>query len=148
MVDAELNDIVGHATTYMATRISSRIKLTTILAPRQLPVMACAPLFEWVMENLIKNAFDAMEGTGNITVTTGADNINAFIEVEDTGKGIPRKNYKTVFNPGFTTKKRGWGLGLALAKRIIEQYHRGAIYVKTSTPGRGTTFRITLPLTH
>ena len=109
--------------------------------------MACAPLFEWVMENLIKNAVDAMDGRGSITVTTGRDHSRAFIEVADTGKGIPRKNHKTVFQPGYTTKSRGWGLGLALARRIVEQYHRGSIFVKSSTPGRGTTFRIEVPLT-
>jgi signal transduction histidine kinase len=87
-----------------------------------------------------------MEGHGSITVTAFDEKGTAIIEVEDTGKGISRKNFKTVFNPGFTTKTRGWGLGLTLAKRIIEQYHLGKIYVKTSTPGGGTTFRIELPL--
>ena len=144
---ADLNSIVGNATTYMATRISDRISLDARLCDRQLPVLACAPLFEWVMENLIKNAVDAMDGSGSITVTTGADHARAFIEVADTGKGIPRKNFKTVFQPGYTTKKRGWGLGLALARRIVAQYHRGAIFVKSSAPGVGTTFRIELPLT-
>lgn len=143
---ADLNTIVGNAATYMATRISGRISLEAHLCDRRLPVMACAPLFEWVMENLIKNAVDAMDGSGSITVTTGADHSRAFIEVADTGKGIPRKNFKTVFQPGYTTKKRGWGLGLALARRIVAQYHRGSIFVKASTPGRGTTFRIELPL--
>ena len=98
------------------------------------------------MENLIKNAVDAMEGSGSITVTTFAENSMACVTVTDTGKGIPRKNHKTVFNPGYTTKKRGWGLGLALAKRIIGQYHGGRIFVERSEPGRGTTFRINLPL--
>jgi len=144
---ADLNTIVGNATTYMATRISDRITLDARLCDRPLPVRACAPLFEWVMENLIKNAVDAMDGAGSITVTTGADHARAFIEVTDTGKGIPRKNFKTVFQPGYTTKKRGWGLGLALARRIVAQYHRGSIYVKSSVPGRGTTFRIEIPLT-
>jgi signal transduction histidine kinase len=110
-----------------------------------LPVMMSAPLFEWVMENLIKNAVDAMEGHGDIHVTAARDNNTAYVEVSDTGKGIARKNFKTVFNPGYTTKKRGWGLGLALAKRIIDQYHRGHIYVKSSSPA-GTTFRVELPL--
>jgi signal transduction histidine kinase len=111
-----------------------------------LPANVSAPLLEWVMENLIKNAVDAMEGSGFINVISGQEKEIAFIEVSDTGKGISRKNLQTVFNPGFTTKKRGWGLGLTLAKRIIETYHRGKIYVKTSTPGVGTTFRIELPL--
>lgn len=86
-----------------------------------------------------------MEGSGAITVTTGIDKGRGFIEVADTGKGILRKNFKNVFNPGYTTKKRGWGLGLTLAKRIIEQYHSGKIFVKSSEPGRGTTFRIEIP---
>ena len=146
MAVTDLNTIVGGAVVYMQTRVSGRIALTWQPAPKTLPVMACAPLFEWVMENLIKNAVDAMEGHGNITVTTGCDAANAFIEVADTGKGISRKNFKTVFTPGFTTKKRGWGLGLTLAKRIIAEYHGGDIYVKTSTPGVGTTFRIDVPL--
>ena len=103
-------------------------------------------LFEWVMENLTKNAVDAMEGNGTIEITTGREKDKAFIEVRDTGKGIQRKNFKTVFHPGYTTKKRGWGLGLTLVKRIIEEYHGGHIYVKESEIGRGTTFRIDLPL--
>ena len=142
----DLNTIVGGAVGYMQTRVSGRIALAWQPATDALPVMACAPLFEWVMENLIKNAVDAMEGYGNITVTTGRDAAHAFIEVADTGKGIARKNFKTVFTPGFTTKKRGWGLGLTLAKRIIAEYHGGDIYVKASTPGVGTTFRIDVPL--
>ncbi len=146
MESADLNEVVARATGYMQTRISSRINLTVSLADRPLDVEMSAPLFEWVMENLIKNAVDAMEGSGSITVTTFAENNRACVTVADTGKGIPRKNHKTVFNPGFTTKKRGWGLGLALAKRIVEQYHGGRIYVSWSEPLKGTTFRIELPL--
>ena len=145
MVSADINAIVSGATTYMSTRISKRISLSTTLAPEPVEVMACAPLFEWVMENLIKNAVDAMDGSGSISVTVGSDDSVAYVEVADTGKGIARKNFKSVFQPGYTTKSRGWGLGLALAKRIIAQYHGGAIYVKSSTPGRGTTFRVELP---
>ena len=104
------------------------------------------PLLEWVLENLIKNAVDAMEADGSIAVSTGSGGLAAWIEVRDSGKGISRKNFKKVFSPGFTTKKRGWGLGLTLAKRIVEQYHQGRIYVKTSVPGQGTTFRIEIPL--
>jgi K+-sensing histidine kinase KdpD len=146
MEDEDLNNVVAHAAGYMSTRISSRISLTVNLATMPLPANVSAPLLEWVMENLIKNAVDAMEGSGFINVISGQEKEIAFIEVSDTGKGISRKNLQTVFNPGFTTKKRGWGLGLTLAKRIIETYHRGKIYVKTSTPGVGTTFRIELPL--
>lgn len=147
MTPTDINATVGAASAYMATRISSRIRLSTHLAEdTDLQAMACAPLFEWVMENLIKNAVDAMDGQGAIDVSTGRDGDVAFIEVADTGKGIARKNFKSVFQPGFTTKSRGWGLGLTLARRIIAQYHRGSIFVKNSVPGRGTTFRIELPL--
>lgn len=147
MEHVNLVDVVTHATSYMATRISGRISLSTDIKYARLPVKACPPLFEWVMENLIKNAVDAMDGAGRIAVEVGLlSPRKAYIDVSDTGKGIPRKNFKTVFNPGFTSKKRGWGLGLTLAKRIIEQYHAGRIFVKNSTPGVGTTFRIELPL--
>lgn len=146
MESENLNDVVTRSASYMSSRISSRISLTINCCDHTLPVKMSAPLFEWVMENLIKNAVDAMEGSGAITVTTDVDRGTAYIEVADTGKGISRKNFKTVFNPGFTTKSRGWGLGLTLAKRIIEQYHSGKIYVRTSEPGVGTTFRIDLPL--
>ena len=104
------------------------------------------PLFEWVMENLTKNAVDAMDGEGRIEISTGTEKNLVYIEIKDTGKGIARKNFKTVFKPGYTTKKRGWGLGLTLVKRIIEEYHGGRIYVKSSEIGQGTTFRIELPL--
>ena len=142
----DLNAVVVHACEYMSTRISRRITLTVNPSPGPVPVNMSAPLFEWVMENLIKNAVDAMEGTGSITVSVGIDGNRGFVTVADTGKGISRKNFKTIFNPGYTTKTRGWGLGLALARRIIDQYHRGHIYVKDSEPNRGTTFRIDLPL--
>ena len=149
MEAADLAALVDQAASYMSSRISPRISLrwNTSDHPAQIPVRASAPLLEWVIENLIKNAVDAMEGSGKITVTTksDADAAHAVIEVSDTGKGIARKNFKTVFNPGYTTKSRGWGLGLTLAKRIIEEYHGGRIFVKDSTPGVGTTFRIELP---
>jgi signal transduction histidine kinase len=104
-----------------------------------------APLFEWVVENLCKNAVDAMGSSGNIAIKIlrGSEG-KVFIDISDTGKGIPRSKIPMVFNPGFTTKKRGWGLGLTLAKRIIETYHKGKIFVKTSEENQGTTFRILL----
>lgn len=145
MTEEDLNSVVTEAVAYMSSRVSPHISLTYSPAPASLNVMVCPPLLEWVIENLIKNAVDAMDGNGSITVRTGSSASGSFIEVSDTGKGIPRKNHKNVFNPGFTTKKRGWGLGLTLAKRIVEEYHRGRIYVKESTPGQGTTFRIDLP---
>lgn len=145
MTDEELNSVVGDAVAYMSTRISPRITLTFTPYDGPVRVLACPPLLEWVIENLIKNAVDAMDGHGSITVTVGNSQLGSSVEVTDTGKGISRKNHKTVFNPGYTTKKRGWGLGLTLAKRIVEQYHRGRIFVKQSAPGVGTTFRIELP---
>ena len=99
-------------------------------------------LFEWVVENLCKNAVDAMEGSGHISLRVADEGEKVSIEVSDTGKGIKKKNIRNVFKPGFTTKKRGWGLGLSLAKRIIEEYHKGRIFVKSSEVDKGTTFRI------
>lgn len=143
---AFINDAVNESLEYMKSRISSRVKLTVNLLKDDCGVMLCLPLFEWVMENLTKNAVDAMQGEGHINVDV--DNVSSgkmvYIDVSDTGKGISRKNFKTVFNPGYTTKKRGWGLGLTLVKRIIEEYHEGKIYVKDSEVGMGTTFRIEL----
>ena len=110
----------------------------------ELPVMLSAPLFDWVIENLLKNALDAMEGKGSIKTDIHEGANGVYIDVTDTGKGISLQNIGQVFKPGFTTKKRGWGLGLSLSKRIIEQYHNGEIFVKNSEPGKGTTFRIFL----
>jgi len=110
----------------------------------EIPAMLCPPLFDWVIENLLKNALDAMEGKGNIEILIKDTASQIIIDVTDTGKGIAKGNMNKVFNPGFSTKKRGWGLGLTLTKRIIEQYHKGQIYVLNSEVGRGTTFRIIL----
>lgn len=149
MESADLNEVASSACAYMRGRISRRITLDFIPAPEVLPVYISAPLVEWVMENLIKNAVDAMDGKGTITVTTGtSDDGKAVVEVADTGRGMSRKMRKEVFRPGFTTKKRGWGLGLTLARRIVEQYHGGRICISASEPGVGTTFRITLPIRH
>jgi signal transduction histidine kinase len=109
-----------------------------------IPVKISGPLFDWVMENLLKNALDAMEGKGTITIDIQNSTDTVIIDITDTGKGISRSNLSKVFKPGFTTKKRGWGLGLTLSKRIIEQYHKGQIFVKSSELGKGTTFRIVL----
>ena len=146
MMPEDLNIVVGEAVGYMSTRISPRITLTYTPFAGVANVSACSPLLAWVIENLIKNAVDAMDGSGSIDVKVGNTPVCAFIEVSDTGKGISRKNQKTIFNPGYTTKSRGWGLGLTLAKRRVEQYHRGRIFVKQSAPGAGTTFRIELPV--
>ncbi len=110
----------------------------------EIPVMINGPLFDWVIENLLKNALDAMEGKGSITVNIKNEAAQVTVDVTDTGKGIVKQNISKVFKPGFTTKKRGWGLGLSLSKRIIEQYHKGDLFVKASEPGKGTTFRVVL----
>jgi Histidine kinase-, DNA gyrase B-, and HSP90-like ATPase len=110
----------------------------------KITAMINAPLFDWVIENLLKNALDAMEGKGSISLNIKKETTNIVIDVTDTGKGISKQNIANVFKPGFTTKKRGWGLGLSLSKRIIEQYHKGELFVKNSEPGKGTTFRIVL----
>lgn len=146
MEPTDINSVVAGSVNYMRTRISGNIELSFSPCRGALDVNMSAPLFEWVMENLIKNAVDAMEGRGSITVATSRMKNMAVVRVADTGKGMTRKMRKDVFRPGFTTKKRGWGLGLALARRIIEQYHNGKIFVSDSEPGVGTTFQINLPL--
>ena len=139
-----LNDVVSHSLEYMKSRVSGRVRIEMHTSEDDYGVNVSRPLMEWVMENLTKNAVDAMQGVGELHITTGADRGTVWIEVRDTGKGIAKKNFKTVFNPGYTTKKRGWGLGLTLVKRIIEEYHGGKIFVKESELGKGTTFRIEL----
>lgn len=141
-----LNDVVGSSLGYMKNRVSGKVVIRMHLSEDDHGVMLSRSLFEWVMENLTKNAVDAMGGEGRIDITTGTERDRVFIEVKDTGKGIQKKNFKNVFNPGYTTKKRGWGLGLTLVKRIVEDYHGGRIYVKESELGKGTTFRIEMPL--
>jgi signal transduction histidine kinase len=111
---------------------------------KEIIAMISPPLFDWVIENLLKNALDAMEGKGMISIHVWQQDGSTYIDVSDTGKGIAKQNISKVFKPGFTTKKRGWGLGLSLSKRIIEQYHKGELFVKASEPGKGTTFRIVL----
>lgn len=149
MPDKELtfiNEAVESSLTYMRTRIPKHVALTVHTQDdTNCGVMLCQPLFEWVMENLTKNAVDAMSGQGRIDIVVASDAQHAHLYVKDTGKGIARKNFKNVFNPGFTTKKRGWGLGLTLVKRIIEEYHGGKIFVKESEVGKGTTFAIEIP---
>ncbi len=129
---------------YIRRRTSDKVVVTCDLPPYPVDADVCAPLFEWVVENLCKNAVDAMSGRGHVTIKLRREAAHVVIEVSDTGKGISKRHFKSVFYPGFTTKKRGWGLGLSLAKRIVEQYHKGHIYVKSSELGVGTTFRIEL----
>jgi len=149
MPDKELtsiNEAVESSLEYMRVRIPKRVTLSIHTNDQtNCGVMLSQTLFAWVMENLTKNAVDAMDGEGKLDITVEDSPHNAVILVKDTGKGIPRKNFKNVFNPGFTTKKRGWGLGLTLVKRIIEEYHNGQIYIQESEVGKGTTFCIELP---
>jgi len=135
---------VQSAVGYMQTRISSKVQLITLLPDKPIFVLMNDSLFSWVIENLTKNAVDAMEGHGKIIYQVEEKDKIVRIDVSDSGKGIAKSKFKTVFNPGYTTKKRGWGLGLSLVKRIIESYHNGQIYVKSSELGKGTTFRIEL----
>ncbi|WP_337567889.1 sensor histidine kinase [Prevotella sp.] len=141
-VPSSLNDVVDHVIDYMDRRTSSKVLITKRFPNEDIVVNLNASLFEWVIENLCKNAVDAMEGEGHITIDVKDSPERAIIEVTDDGKGIKKKDIGSVFKPGFTTKKRGWGLGLSLAKRIVEEYHKGRIFVKRSEVGVGTTFRI------
>lgn len=140
-----LNEVLIHVVDYMDRRTSKKIEMKTELPNEDVIINMNASLFEWVIENLCKNAVDAMGGKlGSITLRLEETDKRAIVEVNDTGKGIKKKDISNVFRPGFTTKKRGWGLGLSLAKRIVEEYHHGKIYVKSSEVGKGTTFRIEL----
>jgi len=140
-----LNTVLDNSLAYMRNRISNKVHISSfydISSPVFLNLNT--PLFEWVIENLCKNSIDAMEGGGEINVHVAKHNKWICIDVQDTGKGIPKSKHRTVFNPGYTTKQRGWGLGLSLVKRIIEEYHKGKIFVKKSEINKGTTFRIML----
>ena len=143
--EANLVAQVEHMVEYIRKRATEKVQLS-LAAGDQGPIQAqiSKPLFDWVIENLLKNALDAIEGKGKISLHIKENAEEIFIDVTDTGKGILPSNISRVFKPGFTTKKRGWGLGLSLSKRIIEQYHKGELFVKQSEPGKGTTFRIVL----
>ena len=142
-----LNETLDTAVQYISNRTSNKVVISCKY-PDNNPtfVKLNVPLFEWVIENLCKNAIDAMDGTGSIDIQVLIKDSDLIIDVKDSGKGMERNKFKTIFNPGFTTKKRGWGLGLSLVKRIIEEYHGGKIYVKQSEINVGTTFRILLKL--
>ncbi|MFY0643223.1 MAG: HAMP domain-containing histidine kinase [Bacteroidia bacterium] len=141
-----LVQVLQSSVQYIDSRTSDRVKISIDESSfnKDLEVMVNEPLFAWVIENLCKNAVDAMEGEGKITFRNVVHASKVIIEVIDTGKGLSSTQYKTIFKPGYTTKKRGWGLGLSLVKRIIENYHNGKIYVKHSEIGKGTTFRLEL----
>jgi signal transduction histidine kinase len=139
-----INNSIHTALEYMGTRISPKVKVNIQLPDEPVLVLMNDSLFAWVIENLVKNAVDAMEGQGQISFRLEETKKTVLIDVADTGKGIPKSKFSAIFNPGYTTKKRGWGLGLSLVKRIIESYHGGRIFVKSSELNKGTTFRIEL----
>lgn len=144
----ELMDIVKQVESmvnYIKRRATDKVSFVIDSnGEKEIRAMINGPLFDWVIENLLKNGLDAMEGKGNIAISIKNETAQVTVDVMDSGKGISKQNIAKVFKPGFTTKKRGWGLGLTLSKRIIEQYHKGELYVKHSEPGKGTTFRIVL----
>lgn len=142
--EENIHDVMEHAIGYLQSRVSGKVKFSINSQDKSQTVHLNVPLFGWVVENLVKNAVDAMAGEGELNVTIQKEGRRVCIDISDTGKGVPKNSWKTVFEPGYTTKKRGWGLGLSLVKRIIEQYHEGRVYIKTSEPGHGTTFRIEL----
>ena len=141
----DICEIMQRVVVYMKKRVSNKVVINTHFPDEPIIVNLVAPLFEWVGENLCKNAVDAMAGSGNIDIFIFERDNRIDVEVKDTGKGLQKNQFKSVFKPGYTTKERGWGLGLSLAKRIIEQYHKGHIFVKSSEIGVGTTFKIELP---
>lgn len=138
-------EVTKEIISYLEPRISTKVKISILAQDQDVKVLLNKPLFDWVLENLCKNAVDAMSGIGSISITIKKEMPDkVVIDVKDDGKGIPKSKIKKVFQPGFTTKKRGWGLGLTLAKRIVENYHQGKIYIKSSAADIGTTFRIVL----
>ena len=144
-IPTSLNEVMSRVVDYMDRRTSREVRMVSDFPDQDVVVNLNASLFEWVVENLAKNAVDALGGAqGKIVLRVEDAGNKAIVEVSDTGKGIHKKDLDNVFRPGFTTKRRGWGLGLSLARRIVEEYHKGRIYVKSSEVGKGTTFRIEL----
>jgi signal transduction histidine kinase len=139
-----LYPMISDFISYLKTRTSTKINYSIVCENKELIAAINAPLMEWVWENICKNAIDAMDGDGDIQITLSSNGQKTIIDIADTGKGIAKSKLKTVFKPGYTTKKRGWGLGLSLVKRIVEEYHKGKVFVKESTPDKGTVFRIVL----
>lgn len=142
MEEENLMPRIRNMVQYMQKRAASKIHFEVETNEEEIPVYISGALFDWVLENLLRNALDALNGEGEIHIRVFNQTHNVHIDVSDTGKGIPPHQVKKIFKPGFTTKKRGWGLGLSLSKRIIEKYHHGSLFVKSSEPGKGTTFRI------
>jgi signal transduction histidine kinase len=144
MTSEDVNLMLSESMDYLRPRFSSKVNISLESSSEEAHAMMNKPLFGWVIENLCKNAIDAMGGEGNLVLEVSNEMQHVYVDVTDDGKGIPAKLHKTIFQPGFTTKKRGWGLGLSLTKRIIENYHKGKVFVKRSEVGNGTTFRIVL----
>ncbi len=144
MKEVKLNDVIISSIEYLKRRTSKKVEFKLDLQD-DVMIRISPVLFEWTLENVCKNAIDASGGEGIIEISMNKGKENVIVDIKDNGKGISKSRFKTVFEPGYTTKKRGWGLGLSLTKRIIEQYHKGRIFVKESEPGKGTTFRIILP---
>lgn len=144
LAEENIYDVLKQSIEYLQPRMPTKVEFRVIKPNEELTAHVNKPLFSWVIENLVKNAVDAMDGAGVFTVEFSRDNNRIAVELTDTGKGIPKNKWKTVFQPGYTTKRRGWGLGLSLVKRIIEQYHDGKIFIRWSEVNLGTTFRIEL----
>lgn len=144
LTKVNIHEVLKHSVEYIKTRSSDKVIFDLKTPATEVWAPLNVPLFEWVIENILKNAIDAMSGNGKIDVNITNQHQFVYIDICDTGKGIPKSSYKTIFKPGFTTKSRGWGLGLSLSKRIIEEYHDGQIFVKNSEMNKGTTFRIVL----
>ena len=140
----DLSATIDKVTGYLRTRISNKIELTFHHPGQSVMARHNPPLMEWVFENIIKNAVDSIDRAGKIDVSLFEDGKQVFIDIRDSGKGIPKNQLTAIFKPGFTTKKRGWGLGLSLVKRIVNEYHKGKVFVLESESGKGTTFRIAL----
>jgi signal transduction histidine kinase len=142
--ETNIVDQIENMVAYIKRRASENVHFSISYNDKEIPALISGPLFDWVIENLLKNALDAMEGKGSIQVKIKEEPASIIVDVTDSGKGISKQHINNIFKPGFTTKKRGWGLGLSLSKRIIEQYHEGELFVKSSEAGKGTTFRIVL----
>ncbi|HNP48432.1 MAG TPA: HAMP domain-containing sensor histidine kinase, partial [Bacteroidia bacterium] len=140
----DVYQVLVHSVDYIRNRTSDQVSFHIDKPVNEIYAPMNVPLFEWVIENILKNALDAMSGAGIISISITDQHQFVYMDINDTGKGIPKSSYKTIFKPGYTTKSRGWGLGLSLSKRIIEDYHDGQIFVKSSEMGKGTTFRIVL----
>jgi hypothetical protein len=138
-------DTIDENVTYIKARSSKDVEFSIHIEEKDLLFNINKQLFNWVLENLLKNALDAMNGAGKLSIDISASTSMVYVDVKDSGCGIPKGKFNTIFEPGFSTKRRGWGLGLSLTKRIVEEYHHGKIYVKSSEVNKGTTFRIEMP---